>query len=122
MIIDIRQLVFATLWKKYEKKINTEEVKNEIRTGKAKYKFAEYGTIKLKDYTTSKYSEEDQAKIDKFIEENGIKKISTTKPNYSIEFVPSEKAIKEFDKMIAELEKSQFKNIAKVANTVRATK
>lgn len=122
MIIDIRQLVFATLWKKYEKKINTEEVKNEIRTGKAKYKFAEYGTIKLKDYTTSKYSEEDQAKIDKFIEENGIKKISTTKTDYSIEFVPSEKAIKEFDKMIAELEKSQFKNIAKVANTVRATK
>lgn len=122
MIIDIRQLVFATLWKKYEKKINTEEVKNEIRTGKAKYKFAEYGTIKLKDYTTSKYSEEDQAKIDKFIEENHIEKIKETKTNYSVEFVPSEKAIKEFNKMIAELEKSQYKNIAKIANKVSGIK
>ena len=121
-MVDIRQLVFATLWKKYEKKINTEEVKNEIRTGEATYKFADYGTIRLKDYTTSKYSEEDQKEIDKFIEEKGFKKIVETKPNYSVEFVPSEKAIKEFDKMIEELQDSQYKNIAKVASNVANNK
>jgi hypothetical protein len=119
MIIDLRQMVFATLWKKYEKKLNNETAKSEIRNGTATYKFADYGTIRLKDYTTSKYSEEDQAKIDKFIEENGIKKITETKENYSVEFVPSEKAIKEFDKMIKDLEQSEHKNIAKVAANVK---
>lgn len=121
MVIDIRQIVFATLWKKHEKKINTEETKNAIRNGTATYKFAEYGTVRQKDYTTSSYSKEDQAKIDKFIEENGIKKITETKTNYSIEFVPSEKAIKEFNKMLKELENSQHRNIAKIANKVKGT-
>lgn len=118
MIVDLRQFAFATLWKKYEKKINTNETKEAIRNGSATFKFADYCNVTTKDYTTAKYSEEDQAKIDKFIEENGIKKISETKTNYSIEFVPSEKAIKEFDKMIKELETSQYKNIAKVASNV----
>lgn len=122
MLIDIRQMVFATLWKKYEKKINTEELKNAIRTEKATYKFADYGTIRLKDYTTSKYSEEDQKKIDEFIKANGIEKVTETKTDYSIEFVPSEKAIKEFNKMIEELENSQYKNIAKVASKVATLK
>ena len=118
MIVDLRQFAFATLWKKYEKKINTNETKEAIRNGSATFKFADYCNVTTKDYTTAKYSEEDQAKIDKFIEENGIKKISETKTNYSIEFVPSEKAIKKFDKMIKELETSQYKNIAKVASNV----
>lgn len=119
MQIDLRQIAFATLWKKYEKKINTEEVKNEIRKGLASYLFADYCSITLKDYTTTKYSEEDQAKIDKFIKENGIKKISTTKPNYSIEFTPSKKALKEFNKMLTELEQSKYRNIAKVATKAK---
>ena len=119
MQIDLRQIAFATLWRKYEKKINTEEIKNEIRNSTASYIFADYCSITLKDYTTSKYSEEDQAKIDKFIKENGIKKISTTKQNYSIEFIPSKKAIKEFNKMLTELEQSKYRNIAKVATKAK---
>lgn len=121
MMVDLRQMAFATLWKKYEKKINTNATKEAIRNGTATYKFVDYCTVALDKHTTSKYSEEDQAKIDKFIEENDIKKISTTKENYSIEFVPSEKAIKEFNKMISELEDSQHKNIAKVATQVANT-
>lgn len=122
MIIDLRQIAFATLWKKYEKKLNTEEVKTAIRTNDATYKFADYCNVSLGKSTTSKYSAEDQAKIDKFIEENGIKKISETKEDYKVEFIPSEKAIKEFNKMLQELENSQYKNIAKVASKVKAIK
>ena len=122
MVIDLRQIAFATLWKQYEKKINTEENKIAIRNGEATYKFADYCNISLKDYSTSKYSEEDQRKIDKFIEENHIKKIKETKENYCTVFTPSEKAIKEFDKMISELENSQYRNISKVASKIKAIK
>lgn len=120
MVIDLRQMAFATLWKKYEKKLNSNATKEAIRNSEAEYKFADYCKVVLDDYTPQpKYSEEDQAKIDKFIEENGIKKLpAKTKSNYSVEFVPSEKAIREFDKMIEELKNSQYKNIAKVANAV----
>lgn len=121
MIIDLRQMAFATLWKKYEKKLNSATAKEAIREGDVDYKFADYCKVVLDDYTPQpKYSEEDQAKIDQFIEENGIKKIPAEKKiNYSVEFVPSEKAIKEFDKMIKELETSKYRNIAKVAIEVR---
>lgn len=121
MVIDLRQMAFATLWKKYEKKLNSNTTKEAIRNGETEYKFADYCKVVLDDYTPqAKYSEEDQAKINKFIEENGIKKIpAETKANYSVEFVPSEKAIKEFDKMIKDLEQSEHKNIAKVAANVK---
>ena len=122
MLIDLRLMAFTVLMKKLEKKINTEETKEEIRNGTASYKFADYATIKTKDYTQSKYSPEDQAKIDEFIKEQGIEKIVETKEDYSIEIVPSEKAIKEFNKMLDELEGSQYKNIAKVASQVRNAK
>lgn len=120
MAIDLRQIIFATLWKKYEKKLITDEIKNEIRTGKATYKFADYGKVKLKDYTQTEYTEEDQKKIDEFIKTNHIEKVKKVKTNYSIEFIPSEKAINEFNKMITELETSQHKNIAKVATKVKS--
>lgn len=121
MIIDLRQMAFATLWKKYEKKINTEEVKQAIRENREDvgYKFADYAKVRLKPYTSSKYSKEDQAKIDKFIEENHIEKITETKEDYSIEFVPSEKAINEFNKMLNDLEQSKHRNIAKVASIAK---
>lgn len=120
-MVDLRLLAFANLFKKLEKQINDESTKEEIRKGTATYKFADYAQIQTKDYTQSKYSEEDQAEIDKFIAEKGFKKVATTKPNYAIEIVPSEKAIKEFEKMLEELEGSQFKNIAKVASQVKTT-
>ena len=121
MIIDLRQMAFATLWKKYEKKLNSNTVKQAIRNGEVEYKFADYCEVALDDYTPQPiYSKEDQAKIDKFIEENGIKKLPAEKKlNYSVEFVPSEKAIKEFNKMIKDLEQSEHKNIAKVAANVK---
>ena len=121
MQIDLRQIAFATLWKKYEKKINTEEAKKAIRNGEATYKFADYCNVALSSYTQpAKYSEADQAKIDEFIKENGFEKIpGETIEDYKVEFVPSEKAIKEFKKMLDELENSEYKNIAKVASKVR---
>lgn len=122
MVIDLRQIAFATLWKQYEKKINTEENKTAIRNGDATYKFADYCNITLKDYSTSKYTEEDQRKIDKFIKDNKIEKIKETKENYSIVFTPSEKAIKEFNKMLTELENSQYRNISKVASKIKTIK
>lgn len=117
-MVDLRQLAIATLWKKYEKSINNEETKRALRNNE-ETKFKDYAKITLRDYTTSKYSDEDQAKIDKFIAEQGFKKITETKENYSVEIIPSEKAINEFNKMLDELENSQHRNIAKVASQVK---
>ena len=76
--------------------------------------------IELKERKAkAKYSPEDQAKIDKFIADNHIEKITETKENYKVEIIPSEKAIKEFNKMLDDLENSQHKNIAKVASKVK---
>lgn len=122
MEIDLRQMAFATLWKKYEKKINTQETKEAIRNGKATYRFADYCNITLDSYTQpAQYAPEDQAKIDQFIKDNHIEKLpGKTIDNYAVQFVPSEKAIKEFNKMLNELENSQYKNIAKVASKVKS--
>lgn len=121
MEIDLRQMAFATLWKKYEKKINTQETKEAIRNRTAKFKFADYCNVTLDSYTQpAQYSVEDQAKIDQFIKDNHIEKLpGKTIANYAVQFVPSEKAIKEFNKMLNELENSEYKNIAKVASKVK---
>lgn len=122
MEIDLRQMAFATLWKKYEKKINTQETKEAIRNRTAKFKFADYCNVTLDSYTQpAQYAPEDQAKIDQFIKDNHIEKQSgKTINNYAVQFVPSEKAIKEFNKMLQELENSQYKNIAKIASKVKS--
>lgn len=129
MTIDLRQLAFATLWKKYEKKINNEKTKEAIRNGEATYKFADYANVKSKDNTITQYKKDgeiielDTTKIiQDYCNANGIDIVKYTRENYSIEFVPSEKAIKEFNKMLKELENSQYKNIAKVAEKVKAIK
>lgn len=118
-MIDLRLIAFITLMKKLEKEIITNNVKDTIRNSEAIYKFADYCNVTLKSYTQSKYTEEDQAKIDKFIADNHIEKVKETKDNYAIEFTPSEKAIAEFNKMLVELETSQYRNIAKVASQVK---
>lgn len=122
MEIDLRQMAFATLWKKYEKKLNTQETKEAIRNRTAKFKFADYCNVTLDSYTQpAQYSAEDQAKIDQFIKDNHImKQPGKTIDNYAVQFVPSEKAIKEFDKMLNELENSKYKNIAKMAGKVKS--
>lgn len=126
MVIDLRQMAFATLWKKYEKKINNEEVKNEIRTGKATYKFADYCKVSTGKSTSTHYEKEGkiiEIDTDKIIanycKENGINIVKDTKENYKITFTPSEKAEIEFNKMLNDLENSTHKNIAKVASKVK---
>jgi hypothetical protein len=119
--IDMRLLSIITLAKKHEKAVLTNAIKTAIREGNYTTKLDSYGTIQLKNYTKSYYSEEDQAKIDKFIEENGIKKISETTENYTIEIVPSEKAVNEYNKMLTEEENSQHKNLSKLATQLKQT-
>lgn len=119
MQLDMRLLVFATLGKKTEKRIMTEKTKQAIRDNDYAIKFADYGTIQKKNYTKSYYSEEDQKQIDEFIKSKGFKKITETKEEYTIEIVPSEKGIKEYEKMLKEQENSQYRNIAKVASQLK---
>lgn len=126
MIVDLRLMAFTTLWKKLEKKLNTEEVKEKIRKGKAIYKFADYSSVKQKDSTITQYKKDGEIIelsttdiIKEYCEKNGIEIIKNTRKNYAIEFVPSEKAIKEFNKMLQELEEGQHKNISKVASQVK---
>lgn len=120
MLIDMRLLAFATLGKKAEKQLMSEEVKNAIRSNDYTVKFADYGTIQKKNYTKSYYSEEEQRQIDEFIASKGFKKITETKEEYTIEIVPSTKAVKEYERMLTEQEKSQYKNIAKVASQLKS--
>ena len=119
MLIDMRLLTFATLGKKAEKQLMSEEVKNAIRSNDYTLKFADYGTIQKKNYTKSYYPEEEQKQIDEFIASKGFKKITETKEEYTIEIVPSVKAIKEYERMLTEQEKSQYRNIAKVASQLK---
>ena len=120
MLLDMRLLVFATLGKKAEKRIMTEKTKQVIRDNDYTVKFADYGTIQKKNYTRSYYREEDQKQIDEFIKLKGFKKITETKEEYTIEIVPSAKGIKEYEKMLNEQEKSQYRNIAKVASQLKS--
>ena len=120
MLLDMRLLVFATLGRKAEKQIMTEKTKQAIRDNDYTVKFADYGTIQKKNYTRSYYREEDQKQIDEFIKLKGFKKITETKEEYTIEIVPSTKGIKEYEKMLNEQEKSQHKNIAKVASQLKS--
>ena len=120
MLLDMRLLAFATLGKKAEKQLMSEEVKNAIRSNDYTVKFADYGIIQKKNYTKSYYKEKDQKQIDEFIKLKGFKKITETKEEYTIEIVPSAKAIKEYEKMLTEQERSQYRNIAKVASQLKS--
>lgn len=108
---DLRIASIATLMKKVEKSIMTEDIKDAIRNNKITTIANGYGKIKLKPYTQKKFTPEDQAKIDKFIEDNHIEKITETKENYSIEIIPSEKAETEFDKMLDRLDNDPIDKI-----------
>lgn len=116
-MIDLRQLAIAKLWSNYNKKLNNEATKQALRNGEKTIN-SDYATITLDNYTKSYYSAEDQAKIDKFIADNNIKKITETKENYSVEIVPTPKAHKEFEKMIAELQDSNNRAIRVTASKV----
>lgn len=126
MVIDLRLMAFATLGKKLEKTLNNEETKRAIRNGDVTYKFADYCNVSLGKQHFTHY-EKDGEKIEldttKIIQDyckaNGIDIIEETKENYKITFKPSQKAISEYNKMLAEQEESQYKNIAKVATQMK---
>ena len=126
MIIDLRLMAFATLGKKLEKTLNNEETKKAIRNGEVTYKFADYCSVSL-GKQPQKHYEKDGEKIEldttKIIQDyckaNGIDIIEETKENYKITFKPSQKAISEYNKMLAEQEESQYKNIAKLATQMK---
>lgn len=126
MVIDLRLMAFATLGKKLEKTLNNEETKKAIRNGDVTYKFADYCNVSL-GKQPQKHYEKDGEKIEldttKIIQDyckaNGIDIIEETKENYKITFKPSQKAISEYNKMLAEQEESQYKNIAKVATQMK---
>lgn len=126
MVIDLRLMAFATLGKKLEKTLNNEETKRAIRNGDVTYKFADYCNVSL-GKQPQKHYEKDGEKIEldttKIIQDyckaNGIDIIEETKENYKITFKPSQKAISEYNKMLAEQEESQYKNIAKLATQMK---
>ena len=126
MIIDLRLMAFATLGKKLEKTLNNEETKKAIRNGDVTYKFADYCNVSWGKQHFTHY-EKDGEKIEldttKIIQDyckaNGIDIIEETKENYKITFKPSQKAISEYNKMLAEQEESQYKNIAKLATQMK---
>ena len=127
MIVDLRLMAFATLGKKLEKTLNNEETKNAIRNGDITYKFADYCNVSL-GKQSQKHYEKDGEKIEldttKIIQDyckaNGIDIIEETKEDYKITFKPSQKAINEYNKMLAEQEESQYKNIAKIATQMKS--
>ena len=126
MVIDLRLMAFATLGKKLEKTLNNEETKKAIRNGDVTYKFADYCNVSL-GKQSQKHYEKDGEKIEldttkiiqDYCKENGIDIIEETKEDYKITFKPSQKAINEYNKMLAEQEESQYKNIAKVATQMK---
>lgn len=126
MIIDLRLMAFATLGKKLEKTLNNEETKKAIRNGDVTYKFADYCNVSLGKQSQKHYEKDgkiveiDTTKIiQDYCKANGIDIIEETKENYKITFKPSQKAINEYNKMLAEQEESQYKNIAKVATQMK---
>ena len=127
MILDLRLMSFVTIFKKLEKVINTNEVKEEIRAGKASYKFADYCKVStgIQHFThyikAGKEIEIDKtAIIENYCKENGIEIVDETKEDYKITFTPSEKAYKEFNKMLDTVTDGQYRNIAKVASQVKS--
>lgn len=122
MLIDLRLMAFATIWKQKEKELNTEAVKNAIRNGEAEFKFTDYCNITTGKNTRTVYKKDGEiieldtaAIIAKHCADNDIDIVKETRDNYSVKFTPSEKAYKEYNKMMVELEDSQHRNIAKVA-------
>ncbi len=123
MEIDLRLLAIATIGKNLEKKLNTEEVKTAIRNGDVTYKFADYCKVSTGKSPKTTYRKDGEISelntseiIAEYCKHNGIDIVTETRENYKVTFTPSEKAHKEFNKMLSEVEDSQYRNIAKVAN------
>lgn len=126
MIIDLRQIMIATLWKKYEKKINNEKIKEAIRNNEATYKFADYGIPKKTDSSKTHYYKDGkeisintEEIIKQYCKDNSITIEKEKLIDYKVEFVPSQKAIKEFNRMLDDLKESEHLNLGKLADEVQ---
>lgn len=129
MTIDLRKIIIAKLWSNYynNEYYKNNEVKTAMRNNTATYKFADYANISYgKQHFTHYIKDGEEIEIDtkkiitQYCKDNDITIIDETKKDYKITLNPSQKAKKEFDKMLKELENSQHKNIAKVALEIRS--
>lgn len=124
--IDLRLMSFATLGKKLEKALNNDKTKTAIRNGEVTYKFADYCKVSLgKQHFTHYEKDGEKVELDtksiiaQYCKDNGIDIIDETREDYKVTFTPSEKAIKEYNKMLTEQEDSQYRNIAKLAKQMK---
>lgn len=125
--IDLRQIAFATIGKKYEQALNNEETKQAIRNGEVTYKFADYCNVDLGKNTKTIYKKDGKeieidtkAIIEKYCAENGIEIVKETRENYKITFKPSQKAYNEYNKMLTEIEGSQYLNLSRIATRMKS--
>lgn len=127
MQIDLRLMAFATLGKRLEKALNNDETKTAIRNGEATYKFADYCKVSTGIQHFTHYVKDGEeielntkSIIAQYCKENGIEIIDEVINDYKVTFTPSEKAIKEYNKMLTEQEASQHKNLAKLATQMKS--
>lgn len=128
MLIDLRQIMIATLWKKYLDKIATKKVKDAIRSNEAIYKFADYGIPKRANSSKTHYYKggkeiaiDTEEIVKQYCKDNGITIEKEKLIDYKVEFVPSQKAIKEFNRMLDDLKESEHLNLGKLADEVQKT-
>lgn len=118
---NINAKLFALKYKLL-KKLNAsiENDKNAIKNG-AKITFENYCKIQIVECSKKSYSKEDQEKLDKFAQENGITKQETKYLRIDIDNVPTEIDDK-VDNIFTMLEDSNDKDIKRVASKVATVK
>ena len=104
------------------KKLNAslEKDKNAIKEN-AKITFDKYAKIQLVECTKRSYSKEDQEKLDKFAQENGIVKQETKYLRIDIDNIATE-IDEKVDEILEYLEDSNDKDIKRVASKMANTK
>lgn len=109
--------LFALKYKLLKKLNASLEKDKEAIKENAKITFDKYAKIQLVECTKRSYSKEDQEKLDKFAQENGIVKQETKYIRIDIDNIPTEVDTK-VDKILTMLEDSNDKMIKKVASKV----
>ena len=118
---NVNAKIFALKYKLLKAITNSlEKDKNAIKEG-AKITFENYCKIQLVNCTKKSYSKEDQEKLDKFAQENGIEKQETTYTRIDIDGIPTEIDDK-VNEILATLEDSNDKDIKRVASKVATIK
>lgn len=118
-IIDMEEVALLEIQLKNAKK-RLEEIKEELRNG-AKVKNELYASYSVADQNIYGYTEEAQALIDKFIQEQGINKVLlSSKQNYKITFKVTKTAEKKYNKVIqSAIDNAQSENIKKTTSKLK---